>query len=116
MRLFTTTRPLAGMAPTAMLSTASSLRQPRARRTAVQRKTRRTTSAMATPHMSAHAGSAFALHRTGCPSSAAANDSLYFAVALDDKVRILRRDASDQARMVLSGRMADVCAALERMC
>jgi hypothetical protein len=33
----------------------------------------------------------------------------------DDKVRVLRRDVGDRARMVLSGRMADVCAALEHM-
>ncbi|WP_370678511.1 hypothetical protein [Comamonas sp. GB3 AK4-5] len=45
----------------------------------------------------------------------AANDSSYDAVTLDDKVRILRSDANDHARMVLSGRMADVCAALEKM-
>lgn len=46
---------------------------------------------------------------------AAANDGNYFSAALDNKVRILRRDAGDRSRMVLSGRMADVCAALERM-
>jgi hypothetical protein len=55
-------------------------------------------------------------HMAGISGTAAANDSCYFAVALDEKVRILRSDASDHARMVLSGRMADVCAALERMC
>ena len=44
-----------------------------------------------------------------------ANDSSYFSIAMDDKVRVLRRDAGDRTRMVLSGRMADVCAALERM-
>lgn len=60
--------------------------------------------------------------RTPCqaPATAAlppasANDSHYFSIAMDDKVRILRRDVGDRARMVLSGRMADVCAALERM-
>lgn len=46
---------------------------------------------------------------------AAANDLRYFSAPQDDKVRILRRDVGDRARMVLSGRMADVCAALERM-
>lgn len=47
---------------------------------------------------------------------AAANDSQYFSIRMDDKVRILRRsDETDRARMVLSGRMADVCAALERL-
>lgn len=57
-----------------------------------------------------------AAHAASTPSSAAsANDSHYFSVAMDDKVRILRRDVGDRARMVLSGRMADVCAALERM-
>lgn len=45
----------------------------------------------------------------------AANDSIYFSVKVDEKVRILSRDATDRTRMVLSGRMADVCAALERM-
>ena len=57
-----------------------------------------------------------ATHAASTPASAAsANDSHYFSVAIDDKVRILRRDVGDRARMVLSGRMADVCAALERM-
>jgi len=47
---------------------------------------------------------------------AAANDGTYFSIAMDDKVRILRRaDETDRARLVLSGRMADVCAALERL-
>ncbi|MBP7352892.1 MAG: hypothetical protein KA964_07675 [Comamonas sp.] len=48
-------------------------------------------------------------------STASANDNRYFSVAMDDKVRVLRRDVGDRARIVLSGRMADVCAALEHM-
>ena len=45
-----------------------------------------------------------------------ANDDTYFSTSpQDNKVRVLRRDVGDRARMVLSGRMADVCAALERM-
>lgn len=53
---------------------------------------------------------------SGLPSPlGAANDGRYFSTPMDDKVRILRRDVGDRARLVLSGRMADVCAALERM-
>lgn len=62
-----------------------------------------------------HAASSAARAATHAASTASANDSHYFSVAMDDKVRILRRDVGDRARMVLSGRMADVCAALERM-
>lgn len=47
--------------------------------------------------------------------NSAANDIAYFRFILDNKVRILRHDSADRSRMVLSGRMADVCAALERM-
>lgn len=54
-------------------------------------------------------------HLLAC-APAAANDSMYFSIQMDEKVRILRRsDETDRARMVLSGRMADVCAALERL-
>lgn len=113
MRLFTTSRTLAGLTSTAMLSTASSLRQPRSRRMTARRKAGSTSPAGTQSHTGRMP------HMTGNMASlsgtAAANDSCYFAVALDDKVRILRSDASDHARMVLSGRMADVCAALEKM-
>jgi hypothetical protein len=114
MRLFTTSRTLAGLTSTAMLSTASSLRQPRSRRAMARRKAGSTSPLITqshtsrTPHMTGNLAS------ISCTT--AANDSCYGAVALEDKVRILRSDASDHARMVLSGRMADVCAALERMC
>ncbi|MDR3002722.1 MAG: hypothetical protein LBV14_00660 [Acidovorax sp.] len=114
MRLFTTSRTLAGLTSTAMLSTASSLRQPRSRRIPARRKSS-STSPAGTP---SHTGRMPHMigNMAGISGTTAANDSCYFAVALDDKVRILRSDASDHARMVLSGRMADVCAALERMC
>lgn len=97
MRLFTTSCTPAGFTLTAPLSMPA--RRPGQRG--------RHTTAFAAPT---------AASATHAPSSAAsANDSHYFSVAMDDKVRILRRDVGDRARMVLSGRMADVCAALERM-
>ena len=65
------------------------------------------------PGLRAHRAAASA--GTNAASTASANDSRYFSVAMDDKVRVLRRDVGDRARMVLSGRMADVCAALEHM-
>lgn len=114
MRMFTTSRTLAGKAPRAMLSTDSSLRQQRARRMPVRRSASRATTPQAPMQRPGHAPTMASLFAGAC--AAAANDSHYFAVAMDDKVRILRRDASDRACMVLSGRMADVCAALEKMC
>ncbi|MDR2327723.1 MAG: hypothetical protein LBE51_20255 [Acidovorax sp.] len=116
MRLFTTSRTLAGLTSTAMLSTASSLRQPRSRRITARRKSGSTPPASVQPHAGRTSHTSHMAGHMGSTSATAANDSCYFAVALDDKVRILRSDASDHARMVLSGRMADVCAALERMC
>lgn len=94
MRLFTTSCTPAGFTLTAPLSMP-------ARRTGLRGR-----------HAAGSAARA-AAHAACTPSSA--NDSHYFSVAMDDKVRILRRDVGDRARMVLSGRMADVCAALERM-
>lgn len=91
MRLFTTSRTPAGFTLTAPLN-AAALRAPG--RVPV---------------------AAPLLQRTSALAAASANDSHYFSIAMDDKVRILRRDVGDRARMVLSGRMADVCAALERM-
>lgn len=60
-------------------------------------------------------GSTTSIWQPHASTLAAANDQRYFSVPKDDKVRILRRDVGDRARMVLSGRMADVCAALDRM-
>lgn len=91
MRLFTTSSTPAGFTLTAPLS------MPVQRRTGLR----------------AHHAPASAA--TNAASTASANDSRYFSVAMDDKVRVLRRDVGDRARMVLSGRMADVCAALEHM-
>lgn len=91
MRLFTTSSTPAGFTLTAPLSMP------------VQRR----------PGLRVHRAAASA--GTNAASTASANDSRYFSVAMDDKVRVLRRDAGDRARMVLSGRMADVCAALEHM-
>ena len=91
MRLFTTSRTPAGFTLTAPLNVAA-LRVPGR-------------APVAAP----------LLQRTSALAAASANDSHYFSIAMDDKVRILRRDVGDRARMVLSGRMADVCAALERM-
>jgi len=91
MRLFTTSSTPAGFTLTAPLSMP------------VQRRT-----GLRAHHAPASAASAVA-------SASSANDCRYFSVAMDDKVRVLRRDVGDRARMVLSGRMADVCAALEHM-
>lgn len=55
------------------------------------------------------------MHLPEHPIAAAANDSSY-GIRMTDSVRMLRRRGeSDRARMVLSGRMADVCAALEHL-
>lgn len=97
MRLFTTSCTPAGFTLTAPLSMPARSTGQRSRYTA-------------------SSATRAAAHAASTPASAAsANDSHYFSVAMDDKVRILRRDVGDRARMVLSGRMADVCAALERM-
>ncbi|MDH1700184.1 hypothetical protein [Comamonas terrigena] len=93
MRLFTTSSTPAGFTLTAPLS------MPAQRRTGLR----------------AHHATASASATSTVASAASANDSRYFSVAMDDKVRVLRRDVGDRARMVLSGRMADVCAALEHM-
>lgn len=87
MRLFTTPHTLAGFAHTAPV-----LNAPLSRRGALCEPM---------PHIAS--------------VGAAANDGRYFNAPVDEKVRILRRDVGDRARVVLSGRMADVCAALERM-
>ena len=92
MRLFTTSSTPVGFILTAPLSMP------------VQRR----------PGLRAHCAAA-ASAVSAAASAASANDSRYFSVAMDDKVRVLRRDVGDRARMVLSGRMADVCAALEHM-
>lgn len=111
MRLFTTSSTPAGFTLTAPLSMPahrrSGLRAHRAAAPAasgVSLPLHAPTSAFTTPSLLGVSGSA-----------ASANDSRYFSVAMDDKVRVLRRDVGDRARMVLSGRMADVCAALEHM-
>lgn len=124
MRLFTATHIPAGFALTAPLST-----HRRAGRAAVRTGSSFATSrpTAGTPVVPAGAASMAPIASSALPLAAtataasdstitsAANDPRYFTAAQDAKVRILRRDVGDRARMVLSGRMADVCAALERM-
>lgn len=111
MRLFTaSSRTPAGFTLTAPVSMPARSRRLRNRRAAAS--TASTTAAQRTAPLSAFAAPSL----PGVDgSTGSANDGHYFSVAMDDKVRILRRDVGDRARMVLSGRMADVCAALERM-